>query len=259
MSESKSSIQSVDRAIAILKAFSLENPVRGVSELGRKLGLHKSTVSRLARSLADGGLLSQDTKTGRYRLGVEILALASRVTLQGSIREIARPLLRDLAYEVQETVSLSVAEAGKTVTVDCFEPPNYQIKNVVHVGRRMDMHATASGKVFLAYMPQDLLDRQLRWPLVRYTPNTVTDVAVLLRVLASVKSQGYATVVEEWEVGLNCVAAPIFDRVGEVIAVATISGPAYRVTPDVFHSLAVRVKQAATGVSRRLGYGVAGS
>jgi IclR family transcriptional regulator, acetate operon repressor len=258
MSDSKSSIQSVDRAIAILKSFTLERPERGVSELSRRLGLHKSTVSRLARSLADGGLLSQDARSGRYRLGVEILALASRVVLHSSIREIARPILRDLAYEAQETVSLSVAEAGKVVTVEQFEPPNYQIKNVVHVGRPMDMHATASGKVFLANMSPDQLEPQLQVPLVRYTPKTVIDPAVLRQVLDDVKAQGYATVIEEWEAGLNAVAAPVYDRVGAVIAVATVSGPAYRVTPGVFPSLAVRLKRAAAEVSRRLGYDVAG-
>lgn len=253
MNDSKSGVQSVDRAIAILKSFSLETPERGVSELSRKLGLHKSTVSRLARSLANGGLLSQDAQTGRYRLGVEVLALASRVTLHANIREIAGPLLRDLAYETQETVSLSVDDAGGIVAVEQFAPPNYQIKNVVHVGRRMDMHASAGGKVFLAYMTAEHLERHLRSPLVRYTPNTVIDGDKLKGLLPGVRAHGYATAVQEWESGLNAISAPIFDRSGQVIAVASISGPFYRLTPEVFPSLAVRLKRATAEVSRRLG------
>jgi len=254
MGDSKPSVQSVDRAIAILKSFTLENPERGVSELSRKLGLHKSTVSRLARALADGGLLSRNPETGRYRLGVGILALAAGVTLHANVLEIARPLLRDLAFEVQETVNLAVLESGAVVSVEQFEPPNYQVKNVGQVGRRRDLHATASGKVFLAYMPYERLQRHLRSRLEQYTPNTVTDPEELLRALEDTRKHGYAVTAEEWEAGLNAVSAPIFDRSGQVIATATISGPAYRVTVELFPSIASRLKRTTEEISKRLGY-----
>jgi DNA-binding IclR family transcriptional regulator len=256
MDDSKSSIQSVERAIAILKCFSIEHPERGVSELSRKLGLHKSTVSRLASSLADGGLLSRNPVTGRYRLGVEVLALASRVTLQANIRGVARPVLRDLAYEVQETVSLSVHDSGAVVDVEQFEPPNYQIKNVGQVGRRMDLHATAAGKVFLAYMPKDRLPHYINQDFEQYTPKTVIDSKKLVQILGEVRERGYAVAEEEWEVGLNLVAAPIFDMACQVIAAASISGPVYRVTRDLFPSLAAHLKRAAAEISERMGYGM---
>jgi len=253
MGNSKSRVQSVERAIAILKLFSLESPERGVSEIGRRLGLHKSTVSRLVRTLADGGLLSRNPETGRFRLGAELLALAALVTLPTNVRDMARPILRDLAYEIQETVSLSVVEGTGIVHIEQFEPPNYQVKNIGLLGRRMDMHATASGKVFLAHMSREQVEHHLRLPLEQYTPNTMIDPAELLTALQSVRERGYAVAAEEWEAGLNVISAPIFCGTRQPVAAASISGPAYRVTRALFSALAQHLKRATAEISKRLG------
>ena len=112
-------MQSVERAIAILKSFSQEKPERGVNELSRELGLHKSTVSRLMITLERGGLLSRDPETERYRLGVDLIGMAAQVVNYMDVREVARPFLGQLAGTCQETVNLAVLNAGQVINGDC--------------------------------------------------------------------------------------------------------------------------------------------
>jgi len=248
-------VQSVERAIAILKSFSLEKPERGVSELSRELGLHKSTVSRLMSTLERGGLLSRNPETERYRLGVDLMGMAAQVVSYMDVRQVARPFLRQLAETCQETVNLSVLDAGQVVNLEQLIPPARQVKNIGWVGRRMCPHCTAAGKVLLAHLSQDELDRILQAGLERFTPYTITDPQELRQELMRVCQQGYAVSQEELEEGLNVVAAPVYNHTGQVIASVSVAGPAYRVTPERFPQLAARLMDAAARISERLGYG----
>jgi len=249
-----SDVQSVERAIVILRSFSLERPERGVSELSRQLGVHKSTVSRLMRTLEHGGLLSRNPETERYRLGVDLIGLAAQVVSYADVRQVARPFLRELAEGCQETVNLSVLDAGQVVNLEQFAPHARRIKNIGRVGRRMPPHCTAAGKMLLAYLPQDELDRILHDGLQRFTLQTITDPAELRRELDRVRERSYATVREELEDGLNVVAAPVHDHTGQVVASVSVAGPAYRVTPALFPDLAARLMDTAAKISERLGY-----
>ena len=249
-----SDLQSVERAIAILTSFSLDRPERGVSELGRELGLHKSTVSRLMRTLEHGGLLSRSPETGRYRLGVDLIGLAAQVVSYMDVREVALPFLRELAEVCQDTVNLSAFDAGQVVNLVQFVPHARRIKNVGRVGRRMSPHCTAAGKVLLAHLPQDELDRVLRGRLERFTPLTITDPDELRQELVRVREQKYATVREELEEGLNVVAVPVHDHTGQVVASISVAGPAYRVTPELFPELAARLLDTAYKISKQLGH-----
>jgi IclR family acetate operon transcriptional repressor len=247
-------VQSVARAIEILKAFSWERPERGVNELARELGVHKSTVSRLMTTLECGGLLSRDPVTDRYRLGIDLIALAAQVVSHLDVREIARPLLRRLADDCQETVNLVVLDAGQVVDLEQFVPPARRVKNIGWIGRRMPPHCTAAGKVLLATMPPEEVDRLLPAQLERFTPHTITDLRKLHLELAQSLEQGYAVVEEELEEGLNAVAAPVHDHLGGVPAAVSVAGPAYRVTPALFPRLAEELVETTRAVSRRLGY-----
>jgi len=249
-----SDVQSVERAIAILKSFSLERPERGVSELSRELGLHKSTISRLMRTLEHGGLLSRSPETERYRLGVDLIGLAAQVVSYMDVREVALPFLRELAEVCQDTVNLSAFDAGQVVNLVQFVPHARRIKNVGRVGRRMAPHCTAAGKVLLAHLPQDELDQVLRGRLERFTPFTITDPDELRQELVRVREQEYATVCEELEEGLNVIAAPVHDHTGQVVASISVAGPAYRVTPALFPELAARLLDTASTISRQLGH-----
>ncbi len=250
----RSTVQSVERAIAILKSFSLEKPERGVSELSRELNLHKSTVSRLMGTLEQGGLLARNAETERYHLGMELIGLASQVVSYRDVREVARPFLRQLTEACQETVNLSVLDAWQVVNLEQFVPQTRRIKNVGRVGRRMCTHCTAAGKIFLADLAPSGLDQFLETDLERFTPYTITEPDDLRRELARVREQGYATAQEELEEGLNVVAAPIYDHFRRVVASVSIAGPTFRITPDSFPALATQVKGTANRVSEQLGY-----
>lgn len=252
--ESSPGVQSVRRAIAILKSFSPENPERAVGELSRQMGLHKSTVSRLMATLEEGGLLARNPETQRYRLGIELLGLAAQVASHTDVREIARPLLRQLASDCQESVNLVVLDGGQVVNLDQFVAPARQVKNIGRVGRRMWAHCTAAGKVLLAHLPPEELDLALAGELEAFTPHTITDPDRLRQELSRIRAQGYAIVQEELEEGLNAAAAPIYDHTAKVTAAISVAGPAYRVTPERFPELVSQLVTAAGQISERLGH-----
>jgi DNA-binding IclR family transcriptional regulator len=247
-------VQSVERAIAILKSFSIEKPERGVGELSQELGLHKSTVSRLMTTLERGGLLARDSESKRYRLGISLLGLAAQVVSYLDVRQVARPFLRQLADDCQESVNLVVLDGDQVVNLEQFIPPKRQVKNIGRPGRRMCAHCTAAGRVLLAYLDEEELDQILAGPLARFTSATVTDPEELRQVLARVREQGYAAVEEELERGLNAVAAPIYDHTAQVVAAATVAGPAYRLPASIFPQLAAQLRQITTRISALLGY-----
>ncbi|MCL7451740.1 MAG: IclR family transcriptional regulator [Anaerolineae bacterium] len=259
---SSSGVQSVERAIAILKSFSIDKPERGVGELSRELGLHKSTVSRLMTTLERGGLLSRSPESQRYRLGIDLLGLAAHVAGYMDLREVARPYLRRVADECQESVNLvvlDVSERGgqrraQVVNLEQFVPPTRQVKNIGRVGRRMPPHCTAAGKVLLAYLPPEEREQVLPDVLEAFTPHTVTRRDHLQVELARVRQQGSAIVQEELEEGLNAVAAPIHDHTGSVIAAASIAGPAYRLTPQELPQLAAHLGKVAARISHDMGF-----
>ena len=259
-----SGVQSVERAIAILKSFSIEKPERGVGELSRELGLHKSTVSRLMTTLERGGLLARHPETQRYRLGIDLIGLAAQVVGYMDVREVARPHLRYLADECQESVNLVVldmpsgdrGERAQVVNLEQFVPPARQVKNIGRVGRRMPPHCTAAGKVLLAYLSPEERRRLLPARLEVFTPHTITTRQALQEELGRVREQGYATVQEELEEGLNAVAAAIRDHTGSVVASASIAGPAYRLAPQQLPDLAAHLSDITANISRDMGYTV---
>jgi len=259
---SSSGVQSVERAIAILKSFSVDKPERGVGELSRELGLHKSTVSRLMTTLERGGLLTRSPETQRYRLGIDLIGLAAQVAGYMDVREVARPHLRRVADECQESVNLVVLDtpagsrerSAQVVNLEQFVPPSRQVKNIGRVGRRMAPHCTAAGKVLLAHLAPEDRKQVLPARLESFTAHTITTRDDLLEELARVREQGYATVQEELEEGLNAVAAPIRDHTGSVVAAASIAGPAYRLTPEQLPKLAAYLSEITVKISQDMGY-----
>ncbi|MDH7490329.1 MAG: IclR family transcriptional regulator [Anaerolineae bacterium] len=248
------SVQSVERAVAILRSFSRERPERGVSELARELGIHKSTVYRLLATLERHGLVARNPETERYRLGLDLIVLAAQVVEHMDVREIARPHLRELSERCQETVNLAILHEGQVMDLEQFAPPVRSVKNIGWVGRRMPPHCTAAGKVLLAHLPPDKLERFLHLRLERLTPRTITDPNRLREELERVRVQGYATAEEELEDGLNALAAPIYDHTGAVRAAASLAGPAFRIPPAVFPHLATLLVETCGKISAELGY-----
>ncbi|MFC5816754.1 IclR family transcriptional regulator [Nonomuraea harbinensis] len=242
---SNSSVQSVDRAIAILEILAREGATR-VTDLASELEVHKSTASRLLGALEQGGLVEQTGDRGRYRLGVGVVRLAGAATAQLDLARESRPVCMRLAEEVGETVNIAVARDGDVVNISQVRGPS-AISGQSWAGARTPPHATSSGKVLLAFGALAVPDE-----LHRFTPLTITDRRQLG--LEEIVRRGWAAAVEELEPGLNAVAAPVRNIDGAVVAAVSASGPSFRLTPQRLPEVGESVAEGAREISRRLGY-----
>ena len=245
-------LRSVTRAVRALELIA-EAGDMGVSELGRKLDVHKATASRLLATLADRGLVERDPLNERYRLGFGLIRLAGAAMTGLDLVRSGRPILEELAERTRETVNIGVLSGDGVVYVDQVAGSR-AIVTVNWVGQRTPMHCTSNGKVLLAHMDDAARERALARPLERRTPRTVTDLAALRAQLDEVRRRGYAQTLEELEEGLNAVAAPIRQSDGRVTAALGVSGPAFRMRAVDLPRVALLTSEAATAVSRRLGY-----
>ncbi len=247
-------VQAVKRAIAILKAFSPEEPELGLAELSRRLNMPKSTVARLLHTLEEEGLVARDPETGLYRLGLELIRLANSAYQFTDLRRVARPYMKQLALQVGETVSLAVLHGSDVVNLEVFMPPGHLVKRVGWAGRHMPAYATAAGRAILAFLSREEQQPLLQGPFHALTKYTITDVKKLRLELHRVRMQGYATAFEELEEGLHAVAAPIFNYEGRVIASLTVSGPSYRLSRKRTREIAPQVVETAYRISAQMGY-----
>lgn len=245
-------VQSVDRAISVMEILARRGEA-GVTEIAQELGVHKSTAFRLLGVLAGRDLVEQPGERGKYRLGMGIIRLAGATAARLDLTLQGRPVCDELAAEVGETANIAVAKEGVAVNI-------YQAQGsatvAAHnwVGQRTPLHATSSGKVLLAYLPEVERETVIADGLVRYTPHTVTSTQVLIEQLKAIRERGHAHATEELELGLNAVAAPIRSYDGTVVAALSASGPAYRLGEDRFPAVADAVGRAAAEVSRRMGH-----
>ena len=246
-------IQSVERAVAILNAFSAEEPELGVTELADRLDLHKSTVHRFLVNLEAAGLVERNRHTARYRLGLRIFELGGLVLQQMSLWDEALPFLEGLVRDSGETGHLAVLDGGEAVYIEKVEARK-ALRIPSAIGRGYPAHATSLGKLLLAHLTADARDLVLaERGLSRCTPNTITGRDRLNTELDLIRSQGFAVDEEEYEEGLRCIGAPIVGHTGHVVAAIGIGGPVTRVTPQRVGELAELVMSAAASLSRRMG------
>ena len=252
-------IQAIERAVAILNAFTAERPEYGVTELADELGLHKSTVHRFLVNLEAAGLIERSPRTGRFRLGLRILELGGLVMQRLSLWDEALPFLESLVRDTGETGHVAVLDGGEAIYIEKVET-NRALRIPSAVGRGYPAHATNLGKVLLAHRSgEEVAEIVGARGLDRYTPNTITEIDSLHAELERIREQGYAVDDEEYDEGLRCIGAPIVDHRGEVVAAMGVGGPVTRVTPERVEALADLVIAAAQGLSRRLGAGSSGA
>jgi len=245
-------VRSVDRAAALLLALGECPAEAGVSELARRLGLHKSTASRLLATLERRGLVEQDEGSGKYRLGLVVIRLAERAERTLDLRTIALPELERLARVTRETVTLGIVEADGCLTVAQVDGPN-MVACPDWTGRTTPLHCVASGKVLLAAMAERDVLRIARPGLPAWTERTITGLEALLEELARIRRRGFATAFSEWIEGTNGVAVPVADARGRVIASIGVWGPAFRVTAGRVAEIVTSTREAAAAVTVRLG------
>ncbi|BCM71541.1 MULTISPECIES: IclR family transcriptional regulator [Streptomyces] len=248
-----SAVQSVDRAVSVLEILARHGEA-GVTEIAEELDVHKSTAFRLLGVLENRGLVAQAKDRGKYYLGAGVLRLAGAAAVRLDISQEGVPVCREVADELGETVNIAVLDDDAAVNI-------MQARGTASVtaqnwlGRRTPLHATSSGKVLLAHMPPTLREGLLARPLPRFTDRTITGASMLRAELEAVVGQGYGVTVEELELGLAAVAAPVRAHDGKVIAAISVSGPVYRLNADRLPEVAKRTVAAGAELSRRMGYG----
>jgi DNA-binding IclR family transcriptional regulator len=246
-------VQSVDRAISVLELLASRGSA-GVSELAAQIGVHKSTAFRLLSALEERNLVEQASDRGKYQLGFGILRLANAIPSRLDLVRQARPVLDQLVTQFGETVNVAVVRSHYAVNVDQVISPA-AVASHNWVGHLTPLHATSSGKVLLAHLDEAARRRLLDAAgLTRYTERTITSRKTLEAHLATVVEDGYATTVEEYETGLNAVAAPIRDHSGHVVGAVSVSGPAYRLDTERIKAIADDLCQGAERISERMLY-----
>ena len=240
-------VASVERAVAVLEAL-VDAVELGTNEIARRTGINASSVSRLLSTLAAAGLV-EATESGRYRLGLRLVELGNAALARLDVRELARPHLRALVAATGETATLSVPGEEFAITIDFVRSPA-SVQSVAQVGRPSVPHATAVGKVLVAFGRVELPEGPLR----AYTPNTIVERSQLDREVARVRAQGWAQAVGEREDDLNAIAAPVRDTASDLVAVIGVQGPANRFAVGPMHDARGPLLAAAAALSSTLGW-----
>lgn len=242
---------SIRKAFRIIELLAAHSPLR-VTEISQQLDLEKSSVSRLLKNLCALGYAVQNADRGQYQLSPRILVLAQRYQEGDRLVREAQPVLRELAGAVHASAHLGIL-VGRDLIVVAKEPSPGRIQVTTRVGGQMTLHASALGKVILAGQPEDRLESLLAHPLTKYTKHTITDMTRLRKALQEIRQTGYAIEVEEEDLGVGCIAAPVWDASGRWIAAISVAGPIqgtpYRI--DAAHWQIVMEK--ANELSHRIG------
>jgi IclR family acetate operon transcriptional repressor len=233
----------------VLDAFADAGGDAGTNELARATGINASTVSRILATLAAAGYVQHLPETGRYQIGPQVLKLSSHALGGLDLRSAARPHLDALAEETGETATLSVPGDPDAVTID-FVLSRSTIASVARVGRPSIAHATATGKVMLAFAADGLPDG----PLAAYTDQTITDPVRLAEVVEDVRRQGHAHASGEREPDLNAVAVPVFGGPGRLVAILGVQGPESRFRVRAQDAAVAALLPHALALSAVLGY-----
>jgi DNA-binding IclR family transcriptional regulator len=245
-------VQSVDRALLVMEILATLGQA-GVTEIAAELGVHKSTVSRLISVLEARGYVEQLSDRGKYRLGFAIARLARSTSAQLDLVKQSQAAVDALAVESGETTNLAVLDGDRIVNVaEAIGAAGIALHT--WIGQSCPAHATSSGKVLLAGLTGSELRERLGARLESFTEGTVTARSALETELEVVRQRGWASVTEELEVGLNAVAAPVYDADANVVAALSVSGPSYRLGEGEFEASAKRAVAAAESISKRLGW-----
>jgi DNA-binding IclR family transcriptional regulator len=248
-------IQSLQRGLGILELIAKDGTGLTMAEVSRKIGLHTSTTFHLLRTLTSLGYLVQDETTREYRLGSKVFRLAASVLTEVQILNTSGPLLAEMAQQTGETSHLAIFEHGEVIVIDKVDGSS-PVRLSDRVGYPRPAHATAIGKVLLAHLPEAELKTFLgTHELKPMTPRTINAAPVLEQELVRVRDQGYAFDDEEFTQGIRCLAAPVRNFTGLVVAAVGISGPVWRVSLDRVAQLTEFVKAMGHRLSRELGYG----
>jgi len=248
--EARSGIQVIERMMKLLDVLSYHPDPVSLKQLALETGLHPSTAHRILAAMAASGF-AERAEAGTYRLGIRLLELGNLVKSRISIGQAAMPLMQRLHRQIGESVNLGVRQGDEIVYVERTSSGRSSVRVVHLVGARAPLHVTAVGKLYLAEDgPQKLREYAKRTGLPGYTPTSLTTLAALEREVDRARRHGIAFDNEEIEQGLRCIAAPVRDDTGELVAGLSVSAPAERHSPE----WAALVKETADAISLAIGH-----
>ena len=247
-------VKSLVKALNILEVLAEEEPPYTLTQLSRRLHLHVSTVHRLLVNLLRHGFVEEDPITGGYHLSYRVLRMGLRVLDRLDFRRVAQPLLRELNQQTKETVHLAILQENRAISIEKYDSPQ-PVGLDARLGGVMPLHCTGVGKTLLAFQSEDVLNQVAQSPgLTRMTSHTITNLSQLHKELERIREQGYAVDHEEAVEGLRCVAGPVFDHNGRVVAAFSVAGPATRMTSSRIPEVAHLVRETSRQISYRLGF-----
>jgi DNA-binding IclR family transcriptional regulator len=246
-------IQAVAHALDVLEQFHTDGEL-GVTELSKRLKLHKNNVFRILATLESRGYIEQNRSTENYRLGTKCLQLGQTYIQHMGLLQQAQPIMVDVVKACHESTYVAVMRKGQVVPLDMVES-DQPVRIVSHVGENLPLHCTAAGKVHLAFEPAEELQRCLAEGLTQYTCHTITDRDVLAEQLKGITSTGYAIDNGEHLTDVHSIAVPIKDYTRTVVGSLVISGPAYRIPQErIQNEIVPLIMKAGRELSSRLGY-----
>jgi IclR family transcriptional regulator, KDG regulon repressor len=249
-------INSIDRTLQILQLFSPQKPEWGISEISKELNLYKSCIHNTLYTLLNRGFLVQNPNNDKYRLSIKFFELGSIVFGDIDLRKIAHPYLEEISREFNETVHMGILSDGEVISVE-QEKSNQSLQNQIFIGKRAPLHCTGVGKAILAFLSQEEIEKIIQDKgLKGFTENTIVDFNRLQDELAEIRKKGYAIDNMEHELGVRCIAAPIRDYQGKVIASLSVSGPAFRIKDERIPLIKDKVIKCCNKISQKMGYPV---
>lgn len=252
MSKDRDLVQSVLKALEILEELCREQH-RGVRELSEKVGINRSTVNRLVATLERAGYLEQERERGKYRASLKLFELGNKVIQDLNIKDLAHPIMQKLSEATEETVYLAVLEGNRFLYVSIIESP-HMLKCSADIGIHPPSYCSASGKVLLAYLPEDKKKAFLPEEFHSFGPNTITNAAELEAELNRIRLNGYAIDDEEWNPSIRALAAPVRNHDRKIIATLSIAGPKVRMSQQRMEEVAQLLVKAAQDLSASIGY-----
>ena len=248
-------VQSIERAFQILEQLSAHPGGMQVTKLAEETGLSKSTVHRLLQTLINLKYVKQDVDSERYTIGYRALYLTRNLIHSSAIITNAKPHLQKLVEEIKETVHLCIEEFEEVVYVDKIESKQ-TFRMSSRIGSRAPLYCTGVGKIILSgRSDEEILDISSRIEFIPRTPNTITSKEELQREIQKIRRTGYSLDNIENEPGIRCIAVPVYDFSGNIVASFSVSGPSDRITIDkIENGLANKLTETALAISKQLGY-----
>lgn len=241
-------VRTVERALDILLCFSRQTPELTMTQIAEQVGIHKSTVHRILGTLEEKRFVERNATTGVYKPGVNLLQMAYLAIEQNDLRRLAGPFMRRLCEQYRETITLCELDGVDVIYLDVVESPQ-RVKLAAATGQRLPAFCTASGKAILAFAPDELVQRILESTMPQYTPYTLHSPEALLANLHQTREQGFAISVQEFEEGINAVAAPILGPSNLPIASVAVAGPSYRLTRERMVEIGPHVQVTARDIA----------